>query len=105
MSGFLVRIVVKGRVGTNVRSVLADFDAETTPRHTVFIVGPGGHLELLAALESLDRRGVDVDRINSQARLVEYPTRTKPQPKGDAAAVKNAEHVLVGRCRRCPRTG
>lgn len=85
MTGFLVRIVVKGRVGTNVRSVLADFDAEITPRHNMFIVGPGGHLELLAALESLDRRGVEVDRISSQARFIKNPTRTKPQPTGDAA--------------------
>jgi hypothetical protein len=85
VTGFLVRIVVKGRVGPNVRSVLADFDAEITPRHTIFIVGPGGLLELLEALESLHRRGVEVDRICNQARFVMNPTRTKPQPRGDTA--------------------
>jgi hypothetical protein len=46
------------------------------------IVGPGGLQELLAALESLHRRGVEVDRISNLARFVEYPTRTESQPGG-----------------------
>jgi hypothetical protein len=80
---FRIRIVVKGRVGPNVRSVLASLDAEVMPRHDMFIVGPGGLPELLAALESLHRLGVEVDRISSLTRFVEYPTRTEPWPRGD----------------------
>jgi hypothetical protein len=82
VTGFRIRIVVKGRVGPNVRSVLAGLDAEVTPRHNMVIVGPGGLQELLAALESLHRRGVEVDRISNLARFVEYPTRTESQPGG-----------------------
>ncbi|HEX3206013.1 MAG TPA: hypothetical protein VHQ68_07225 [Propionibacteriaceae bacterium] len=63
--------------------MLASLDAEVMPRHDMFIVGPGGLPELLAALESLHRRGVEVDRINSLTRFVEYPTRTEPRPMGD----------------------
>jgi hypothetical protein len=81
--GFRIRIVVKGRVGPNVRSVLACLDAEVMPRHNMLIVCPGGLPELLAALESLQQRGVEVDRISSLARFVEYQTRTEPQSRGD----------------------
>jgi hypothetical protein len=83
--GFRIRIVVKGRVGPNVRSVLASLDAEVMPRHNMLIVGPGGLPDLLAALESLHRRGVEVDRISRLERFVEYPTHTEPQPRGDTA--------------------
>jgi hypothetical protein len=83
---FRVRIVVKGRVGPNVRSVLADLDAEVTPRHNMFIVGPGEFPGLLAALELLYRRGIEVDRISSLARFVEYSSRTEPQPRGDTGS-------------------
>ena len=79
---FRIRIVVKGRVGPNVQSVLAGLDAEVTPRHNIVIVGPGGLQELLVALESLHRRGVEVDRISNLARFVEYPPRTDSQPGG-----------------------
>ena len=84
VTGFRIRIVVKGRVGPNVRSVLASLDAEVMPRHNVFIVGPGGLPELFAVLESLQQRGVEVDRICSSARL-EYPTRTERPAGGDTA--------------------
>jgi hypothetical protein len=83
VTGFRIRIVVKGRVGPIVRSVLASLDAEVMPRHDMVIVGPGGLPELFEALESLHRRGVEVDRINSLTRFVEYPTRTEPRPMGD----------------------
>jgi hypothetical protein len=86
VTGFRVRIVVKGRVGPNVRSVLAGLDAAVTPRHKVFVVGPGGLPGLLAALESLDRGGVEVDRVSSLPRFVDYTVPTKPQPEGGAAA-------------------
>ena len=71
VTGFRIRIVVKGRVGPNVQAVLASLDAEVMPRHNVLIVGPGGLPELLAALELLHERGVEVDRISSMARFVE----------------------------------
>ena len=80
VTAFRIRIVVKGRVGPNVRSVLASLDADVMPRHSLFIVGPGGLPELLAALESLHQRGVEVDRISSLAKFGEHPTRTEPQP-------------------------
>jgi hypothetical protein len=83
VTGFRIRIVVKGRVGPNVQSVLSGLDAEVTPRHNMVIVGPGGLQELLVALESLHRRGVEVDRISNLARFVEYPTRTESQPGGN----------------------
>ena len=83
VTGFRIRIVVKGRVGPNVRSVLASLDAEVMPRHVMFVVGPGA--ELFAALDLLDRRGVEVDRISRLARFVEYPRHTEPQPRGDTA--------------------
>jgi hypothetical protein len=86
VTGFCVRIVVKGRVGPSVRSVLAGLDAAVTPRHKVFVVGPGDLPELLVALESLDRRGVEVDRISRLARFVDWSVRTKPQPEGGDGA-------------------
>ena len=86
MTGFRIRIVVKGCVGPNVRSVLASLDAEVIPRHKMFVVGPGGFPELMAALESLHQRGVEVDRISSLARFVDYSAPTKPQPEGGDAA-------------------
>ena len=83
VTGFRIRIVVKGRVGPNVRSVLASLDAEVIPRHNLLIVGQGGLPELLTALESLHQRGVEVDRISSLGRFVAYSAPTKPQPEGD----------------------
>ena len=71
MTGLHVRIVIKGRVGPNVRSVLEGLDATVIPRHNMFIVSPGGLPELLAALESLHQRGVEVDRISRLARFAE----------------------------------
>jgi hypothetical protein len=84
VTGFRIRIVVKGRVGPNVRSLLADLDAEVVPRHNMFSVGPGWLPELLMALEALHQRGVEVDRICSLARL-EYPTCTERPADGDTA--------------------
>lgn len=86
VTGFRIRIVVKGRVGPNVRSVLASLDAEVIPRHNLLIVGQGELPELLTALESLHQRGVEVDRISSLARFVDYSAPTKPQPEGGDAA-------------------
>ena len=84
VTGFRIRIVVKGRVGPNVRSLLAGLDAKVMPRHNRFSVEPGGLPELLMALEALHRRGVEVDRICSLGRP-EYPTCTEWPAGGDTA--------------------
>jgi hypothetical protein len=50
----------------------------------MFSVEPGWLPELLMALEALHRRGVEVDRICSLARL-EYSTCTERPADGDTA--------------------
>ena len=59
-------------MGPNVRSVLAGLDAEVTPRHNMFIVGPGGLQELLVApgVASPARRRRGPDQQSGEVRGV-----------------------------------
>jgi hypothetical protein len=86
MTGFRVRIVVQGRIGAAVRSALAGLDAEVIPRHNVIVVGTDGLSELLAVLESCNRRGVEVYQISGPARFVADPAHSRPLPEDGTPA-------------------
>jgi hypothetical protein len=61
-TGLRVRITVQGRIGPALQTAFEGLDLQVVPRHTV-VVGSCGPHELLALLEALGRRGIEVDRI------------------------------------------
>jgi hypothetical protein len=61
-----VRITVQGRIGPALQAAFEGLDVRVVPRHTV-VVGACGPHELLALLEALGQRGLEVDRITQGA--------------------------------------
>ena len=61
-----VRITVQGRIGPALQAAFEELEIHVVPRRTV-VVGSCGPHELLALLEALARRGLEVDRITQGA--------------------------------------
>ena len=58
--GIAVEITVKGRVGSSAVAAVRTLAVQVVPRHDVLIVDPAG---LVATLELMQRRGIEVTRI------------------------------------------
>ena len=58
--GIAVEITVKGRVGSSAVAAVRTLDVQVVPRHDVLIVELEG---LVATLELMQRRGIEVTRI------------------------------------------
>jgi len=64
-----VAITVKGRMSPGLAAavLLADtgayFDVEVVPRHDAVVIAPGDVARMVAVLEALERRGIELDRI------------------------------------------
>ncbi|GAA4359116.1 hypothetical protein [Angustibacter luteus] len=64
MTGELrVEVTVRGRVDLLLGQVLPTLDVTVVPRHNVLTVASGDVGELKALLETLARRGIEVDRV------------------------------------------
>jgi hypothetical protein len=59
------RLSVAGRIGPMLRTALADLEAEEVPRHHVLLIPAREDDVLLALLEQLDARGIEVDRVSA----------------------------------------
>ena len=80
-AGFAVEITVKGRVGASAEAAVGAMDIEVVPRHDVVLVDSGELADLLAVLDWLERRGIEVDRIVHPCQLTQVdaqPAATWP---------------------------
>ena len=60
-----IEIIVRGRVGPDLCSMVGPLDAKLVPRHTVIVVAPGEPRGLGCLLESLQKADVEVDLITT----------------------------------------
>ena len=61
--GIRVEVHVSGCLGGDVLAMVQDLRPRAVPRHTVLTVGDDGGRELVALLHTLDRTGIELDRV------------------------------------------